>query len=113
VLVAVPLSRPASSPRRQGRRRQAAPGAPAPAGAPLGPLVEALRAWRLEESRRTGVAPFVVLHDRTLLTIASVLPRTPDELLAIPGIGPAKLATYGEAVLNVVSLESSRSTSRP
>jgi hypothetical protein len=42
-----------------------------------------------------------------------VLPRTPDELLAIPGIGPAKLATYGEAVLNVVSLESSRSTSRP
>ena len=64
--------------------------------------MEALRAWRLDEARRNAIAPFVILHDRTLLAIASVLPRTTDDLLAIPGIGPAKLASYGDAILRIV-----------
>jgi ATP-dependent DNA helicase RecQ len=66
-------------------------------------VVKALRAWRLEEARRRAIAPFVILHDRTLTAIATARPRSTAELKAISGIGPRKIAEYGEAILSVVS----------
>jgi len=62
-----------------------------------------LRAWRLDEARRRGVAPFIILHDRTLLAIAAALPHTQEELLDVPGIGPGKQAEYGDAIISVVA----------
>jgi ATP-dependent DNA helicase RecQ len=64
---------------------------------------DALRAWRLEQARRRGVAPFVILHDRTLDAIASSLPRSLEELHRLPGIGPAKLDAYGDTILSLVA----------
>jgi len=69
---------------------------------PLSPVVEALRAWRLDQARRRAIAPFVILHDRTLAAIATSLPRSIADLRTVPGIGPAKLAAYGDAILSVV-----------
>ena len=66
-------------------------------------VVDALRAWRLAEARHRGMAPFVILHDRTLEAIAARLPDSPEVLGTVHGIGPAKLATYGEAILTLVS----------
>jgi len=66
-------------------------------------VVNALRAWRLEEARRRAIAPFVIFHDRTLAAIAAVMPRSIEELRGVPGIGPAKLATYGDLILSVVA----------
>src|SRR4029077_7013283 len=60
---------------------------------------EALRRWRLEVARRTEVPPYVVFHDRTLAEIAHRRPGSADALATIPGVGPAKLERYGEAVL--------------
>jgi ATP-dependent DNA helicase RecQ len=65
-------------------------------------IVEALRAWRLDEARRRGIAPFIILHDRTLRAIAARRPRSIDDLGSVPGIGPGKLAEYGEALIHVV-----------
>jgi ATP-dependent DNA helicase RecQ len=108
VRVAVP-----EAPARAGRRakrtrggraaRGGQPGETTDAAPPLAPVVEALRAWRLEEARRRAVAPFVVLHDRTLMAIASRLPRSHEELGELPGIGPGKLAAYGETILGIVA----------
>ena len=93
-----------SAPRGKRRRlRQEETGDGESSAVPLTPVVDALRAWRLDEARRNSIAPFVILHDRTLLAIASMLPQSSDDLLAIPGIGPAKLATYGEAILSIVA----------
>jgi ATP-dependent DNA helicase RecQ len=66
-------------------------------------VFEALRAWRLAQARERAVAPFVIMHDRTLAAIASALPRSIADLDAVPGIGPAKLAAYGDAILSVVT----------
>jgi superfamily II DNA helicase RecQ len=66
-------------------------------------VITALRAWRLEHARQRGVAPFVILHDRTLTAIATSLPRSSDQLHAVPGIGPGKLAAYGETILALVA----------
>jgi ATP-dependent DNA helicase RecQ len=71
--------------------------------APTSDVVEALRVWRLDESRRRTVAPFIVLHDRTLMAIAASLPQSIDELRAVAGIGPGKLAAYGDAILATVT----------
>jgi ATP-dependent DNA helicase RecQ len=104
VLVAVPRDRTVASargkPRRSGKKGN---GVAAHASVtPHAPIVEALRAWRLDQARQNAIAPFVILHDRTLLAIASAQPRTADDLLAIPGMGPAKLASYGDAILRIV-----------
>ena len=72
-------------------------------GDPDAGIVDALRSWRLDEARRRGIAPFIILHDRTLLAIAAATPRNIDALLDIPGIGPAKLAEYGDAIVMVVA----------
>jgi ATP-dependent DNA helicase RecQ len=65
-------------------------------------VVDALRAWRLEEARRRAIAPFIVLHDRTLQAIAARRPRSLGDLQTVPGIGPGKLAEFGAAIVAVV-----------
>jgi superfamily II DNA helicase RecQ len=78
---------------------------PAPkASGPEAARVEAaLRAWRRERSRADGVPAFVVLSDRHLVGIAERRPATTRELAACPGIGPAKLAAYGDELVELVA----------
>jgi ATP-dependent DNA helicase RecQ len=65
-------------------------------------LFEALRRHRLGLAREAGVAPFVIASDRTLRDIVRLAPRTLDDLAVAHGIGPQKLARYGEGLLRVV-----------
>ena len=67
------------------------------------PVFVRLRAWRLEIARREKIAPFMILHDSVLRSIAAVRPDSSESLSQISGIGPAKLAKYGEEVLQVVA----------
>ena len=62
-------------------------------------LVDELKAWRLARARSEGVPAYAVLTNRCLLEVAAVLPSSKDELLAISGIGPMKLARYGDDLL--------------
>jgi DNA topoisomerase-3 len=64
-------------------------------------LVEQLRAWRLSEARRRKVPAFCVLTNRTLLALAEERPGNEQALLAIPGIGPAVMRTYGQKLLEL------------
>jgi DNA helicase-2/ATP-dependent DNA helicase PcrA len=74
-----------------------------PVEAPDRPLAQALRAWRLETSRTNDVPAFVIFNDATLHAIVQRRPRTPAELLAVPGIGPAKAQRFGQAILALVA----------
>src|ERR687884_1334950 len=65
----------------------------------LPPAARALRAWRLERARADAVPAYVVFDDRTLEEIVRRAPESPDELAAVPGIGPARLERYGAEVL--------------
>ncbi len=64
---------------------------------------EALRAWRLARSKADSVPAFVVLSDKHLEGIAERHPTSLAELRACPGIGPAKLESYGEEILDVLT----------
>jgi ATP-dependent DNA helicase RecQ len=66
------------------------------------PLFEALRAWRAAEAKAQHVPPYVIFHDRTLAEIAAARPGSRAALAALNGVGEAKLAHYGTAVLDVV-----------
>lgn len=82
-------------------RPRTAPAPSAPAADPE--LVERLREWRRETARRLGVPAYIVFSDATLTAIAARRPATERELLAVVGIGPAKLDAYGDDVLALVS----------
>ncbi|NRA64128.1 MAG: ATP-dependent DNA helicase RecQ [Pseudobacteriovorax sp.] len=66
-------------------------------------LFEKLRAWRLKESKRSKVAAYVVLSNKTLSAIASSRPRNEDDLLDIPGFGPRKSEKYGRQLIDLVN----------
>jgi ATP-dependent DNA helicase RecQ len=88
---------------RSGRPRKRRGGVPLAVSEAAMPLFEALRAWRRAEAARQRVPPYVIFHDQTLAAIASARPDTRAELLAIDGVGQAKLERYGEAVLGFVA----------
>ena len=66
-------------------------------------LFARLKTWRTEEARRRSVPPYVVFHDRTLAAVAAARPADAGELARISGIGPAKLAAYGDAILALIA----------
>jgi ATP-dependent DNA helicase RecQ len=46
--------------------------------------------------------PYVIIHDSTLIQMATEKPQSSGELLEITGVGQAKLERYGTAFLEVV-----------
>jgi superfamily II DNA helicase RecQ len=72
----------------------------APSSDPV--LLEALRTWRTDQARIRRVRPYIVASNRLLAAIASRRPATLEELGTITGIGPARLANYGEAIIAIV-----------
>ena len=87
---------------RRGRGRQG------PAAHRVGARGRPGRAGRCAPGARSaaqadGVPAYVVLNDRHLVGIAERRPATTRELAACPGIGPAKLAAYGDELLALVA----------
>jgi ATP-dependent DNA helicase RecQ len=66
-------------------------------------LLETLKTWRRREASERSVPPYVVFHDRTLAAIAALRPSSLEALGRVPGVGPAKLAAYGKALLALVA----------
>jgi DNA helicase-2/ATP-dependent DNA helicase PcrA len=81
----------------------AAPPSPAPRAGDADGLYEALSAWRRDRAREDAIPPYHVFHNAVLDEIAARRPRSREELAAVPGVGPAKLDRYGDAVLEVVA----------
>jgi ATP-dependent DNA helicase RecQ len=66
-------------------------------------VFEVLRTWRGGVAREQGMPAYVIFHDATLRQIAAHRPSTLGELSGISGVGEAKLARYGEAILEVLA----------
>jgi len=65
-------------------------------------LLDALRTWRRERSAELKVPAYVVFTDATLTAIAEQQPSNDAGLVAIAGIGAAKLERFGADVLALV-----------
>jgi ATP-dependent DNA helicase RecQ len=64
---------------------------------------ERLRELRLKLAKEAEVPPYVVFHDKTLAAMAALRPRDESELMAISGVGDAKLERWGAAFLAVLA----------
>jgi len=97
------LDLPAKGGPRKRAARPAAPLEAEPDPANADPeVLSRLKGWRTEEARRRGVPPYVIFHDRTLAAIAAARPSAAGELARVKGVGPAKLAAYGEELLRLI-----------
>jgi ATP-dependent DNA helicase RecQ len=65
-------------------------------------LFESLRALRRRLADARGIPAYMVFSDATLLEMVETRPRTGDGLLQISGVGPKKLAQYGDAFLELM-----------
>jgi ATP-dependent DNA helicase RecQ len=66
-------------------------------------LWDALRACRKQLADEGGVPPYVIFHDATLRAMLAQRPASLDDLLAVNGVGRAKLERYGQAFLDVLA----------
>ena len=66
-------------------------------------LFDRLRALRRRIADAENVPAYIVFSDAVLRQMARRVPKTDRELLSISGIGPAKVARYGEKFLELLS----------
>jgi DNA helicase II / ATP-dependent DNA helicase PcrA len=66
-------------------------------------VFEELRRWRAEVAKRQGGPAFIVFGDAPLKEIARRRPADLRELSRIKGVGPSKLDSYGDDVLEIVA----------
>ena len=101
----VPLRREPARPARAARTPRASGPAAGAAELPAAAagLFEQLRAWRAAAAKEQGVPAYVIFHDATLRQIAAQAPATLAGLATVSGVGEAKLARYGQQILDVVA----------
>ncbi len=85
----------------RARARAAVDDGPLDAGAAV--IEQRLKAWRRERSKADGVPAYVVANDATVRAIARAAPSDERTLLAVNGIGPAKVEKYGAEILALVA----------
>jgi ATP-dependent DNA helicase RecQ len=102
---------------RAPRARAGKSAAAAAAAAELPPAAlatfEQLRAWRAAAAKEQGVPAYVIFHDATLRQIAARAPRTLGDLSGISGVGEAKLAKYGQQILDTLGDAEPASSAAP
>jgi ATP-dependent DNA helicase RecQ len=67
-------------------------------------LFEILRKERKELADSSGVPPYVIFSDKTLVEMATYFPQSRDNLLDIHGVGAVKCDRYGAIFLEIIDL---------
>ncbi|MBW4085341.1 HRDC domain-containing protein [Paenibacillus sp. S150] len=66
-------------------------------------VYEELCTWRRGKASSERKAPYILASNRLLRMLSAFLPRTPEELLQIPGVGEGKASQYGADWLNITA----------
>ena len=76
-------------------------------------LFETLRKLRYEISKEESVPAYVIFSDAALRQMETERPMSDQELLAIDGVGKAKLEKYGDAFINaIIDFQNSKVTQK-
>ena len=75
-------------------------------------LKDRLIQWRRELAKEKNLSAFLIITNSTLFAISDMAPTTEEELLAVPGFGPKRFASYGYEILSIIehSLEEENAT---
>ena len=69
---------------------------------PSDPAFQRLRTLRKQLADARGVPAYIVFSDQVLWDLIDLRPGSPEEMLRVAGIGPAKLEQYGEVFLEAL-----------
>ena len=61
-----------------------------------------LRAWRSKIAKQKKVPAYIIMHDHVMRQIAQDKPQTLAALENLNGMGPAKMAQYGDKILDLI-----------
>lgn len=62
-----------------------------------------LRNWRNEQASQTGLAPYMIAHNDSLMQIAVLQVKNKENLLQIKSFGEKRAEKYGDEILRVLS----------
>lgn len=66
-------------------------------------VYDELCSWRRGKASSERKAPYLLASNRLLRMISTFLPRTPEELMQLPGVGEGKASQYGADWLSITS----------
>ncbi|MFT7088065.1 MAG: ATP-dependent DNA helicase RecQ [Rickettsiales bacterium] len=66
-------------------------------------LFNVLKAKRLELAKENNLPPYVIFHDKALIQMVQLRPKSLQEMMKINGVGEAKLENYGQVFLELVN----------
>lgn len=75
-------------------------------------LFDLLREVRIEEAHKHNVPAYVIFNDASLREMAAEKPITPDDFLAISGVGQKKYYEYGKVFINAIKDYMKKSSKR-
>ncbi len=76
-----------------------------PAGSTNEEVAARLQAWRREEAAKAGMPPYVIFSNSALNELCRLLPRDLQELEAVKGFGPKRIARHGAAILKCIAMD--------
>ena len=66
-------------------------------------LFEQLKKWRMRKAEEFDQPAFFVMHQKCLIQIVEQLPKTPEELKRIKGIGKRKVKAFGDEIIDIIN----------
>lgn len=65
-------------------------------------LVQKLKAFRLEQSRKENIKPYYIFNDAQMNDLLDKNPRDRQEMLKVSGFGTVKVEKYGDIILQIL-----------
>ena len=65
-------------------------------------IYEYLKQWRNDQAKSRGIAKYMLLSNKSLMSISKFRPKTTEQLLKIYGLGEKKVKEYGDGASTVV-----------
>lgn len=66
-------------------------------------LFKMLKDIRREFAKAENIPPYIIFHDKTLMEMVVVKPKTLEDMEQISGVGSRKLEKYGEVFLKIIN----------
>ena len=66
-------------------------------------LYNSLKAWRNQKMRELDLPAYMIIQTKTMAGLATLLPSTKPELIAVKGMGKSKAERYGNEILTIIS----------
>jgi hypothetical protein len=65
-------------------------------------LFSGLKEWRNEKARDMELPHYMILHQKTMVTLTNFMPRSMNALKLVKGMGKKKSEEFGEDLLNII-----------